>query len=280
MVYRKPDVVNLEVYALASGSSGNAMLVKSFGVNILIDAGLGIRKLSTILRGKGVLADSLTAILVTHEHIDHISGLGQLARRCGVPVIANRETLLACAEKDPLPFDMVELPVGESMEFSHLCVQSFPVPHDAVSPVGYVLTSGNTKIAYFTDAGSVNTEMREALRGANLAVVEANHDLEWLDRGPYTRDMKARVRSSTGHLSNDDCADLIADRLESDGPMTVWLAHLSRVNNSPSLARRSVEGRIQRSTKVPFSLDIALRDSPSASWTSGASARAVQLTLL
>src|SRR5579862_5071211 len=106
------QIAPVEVYALASGSSGNATLIKAGGVNILIDAGLGIRKLSSLLSGKGVMADGLSAIFVTHEHIDHISGLGPIARRCGVPVYANRVTLQACAERDDLPFDAVELALG------------------------------------------------------------------------------------------------------------------------------------------------------------------------
>jgi phosphoribosyl 1,2-cyclic phosphodiesterase len=157
-------------------------------------------------------------------------------------------------------------------------VRSFAVPHDAVDAVGYVLECGSLRIAYFTDAGSCTPVMREALQGATLAVVEANHDLDWLLRGPYTPEMKARVASATGHLSNHDCADLIAERLEEGGPMSVWLAHLSRVNNSAALARRTVRDRISRQTSVPFRLDVALRDQPSISWRSGA--HGVQLTLL
>jgi phosphoribosyl 1,2-cyclic phosphodiesterase len=174
---------------------------------------------------------------------------------------------------------MRELPLGDGINIGCLTIHSFPVPHDAVSPVGYVIRSGATKITYFTDAGSVNHEMKEALADANLAVVESNHDVEWLRRGPYTADMKARVSSSTGHLSNDDCADLVAERLEDGGPLTVWLAHLSSINNSPSLARRSVEARVRSHTKVPFSLDVALRDSPSAEWHSAKRAGIVQLEL-
>jgi phosphoribosyl 1,2-cyclic phosphodiesterase len=268
------------VYALASGSSGNATLVKAPGVNILIDAGLGIRKLSSLLHGKGVNSESLSAILVTHEHRDHITGLGALSRRCKAPVVANRSTLQACALQDPNPFETIELPVGEIAAFGSVTVESFPVPHDAVSPVGYIIRYAGAKVTYFTDAGSVNHEMTEALVGANLAVVESNHDVEWLRRGPYTPEMKERVRSSTGHLSNDDCADLIANRLESGGPLTVWLAHLSSVNNSPSLARRSVEARIKSNTRVDFSLAIALRDSPSVEWRAAANrAGGIQLNL-
>jgi phosphoribosyl 1,2-cyclic phosphodiesterase len=267
------------VYALASGSSGNATLVRAPGVNILIDAGIGVRKLASILHTKGVSADDLSAIFVTHEHRDHVAGLGAMARRCNAPVIANRSTLQACALLDPNPFEMIELPVGETTAIGCLNICSFPVPHDAVSPVGYVIQCNKVKITYFTDAGSVNKAMRAALAGANLAIVESNHDVEWLKRGPYTPDMKARVSGATGHLSNDDCADLVAERLDEGGSMAVWLAHLSSINNSPALARRSVESRVKAKTRVGFSLEVALRDSPSAEWRAAQGARAVQMAL-
>jgi phosphoribosyl 1,2-cyclic phosphodiesterase len=270
-----PDVT---VHALASGSSGNAMLIQAGGSSLLIDAGIGVRSLSAMLAKRGVSDGRLDAILLTHEHTDHSIGAGPMARRCGAPIVANRATLDAYAERDELGFDSAELATGGEMTIGAFVVRSFPVPHDAVEAVGYVLECGPTRIAYFTDAGSRTPAMAEALRRASLAVVEANHDLEWLLRGPYTREMKARVASPTGHLSNADCADLIAERLEEGGPLCVWLAHLSRVNNSAALARRSVGARIASATPVPFHLDVALRDQPSVSWRSGA--RAVQLSLL
>ena len=269
----------VEVFSLASGSSGNCTLIKSPGCNVLIDAGLGIRKLSSLLHGKGVAADELHVVLVTHEHIDHTSGLGAIARRCNAGVVANASTLHACALRDELSFETTELATGSELSIKDMVIRSFPVSHDAVEPVGYVVTVGSVSITYFTDTGYVSPEVYDSLRGANLAIVESNHDLEWLRRGPYTRETKARVESKTGHLSNIDCGDLVARRIEEGGPLTIWLAHLSRVNNSPSLAKRTVETQIKSRTNTPFVLDIALRDSPSASWSSRRGAGAVQLDL-
>jgi phosphoribosyl 1,2-cyclic phosphodiesterase len=268
----------VQMFALASGSSGNAMLVMCEGTSLLIDAGLGARTLAAALTKRGVPATGLNAILLTHEHVDHAQSAGAMSRRSGAPIIANRATLQAYAERDPLAFTTQELATGDEIAVGGFRIRSFAVPHDAAAPVGFVLEACGVKIAYFTDAGSVTTEMREALRGCNLAIVEANHDIDWLWRGPYTPEMKARVASPTGHLSNDDCADLLAERLDADGPLTIWLAHLSRVNNSPALAKRCVTARIQRQTTVPFLLETALRDHPSVSWRSGA--EAVQLALL
>ena len=266
------------MHSLASGSSGNAMLVQGGGTNLLIDAGIGVRSLAAMMAKRGVVDGKLDAVLLTHEHTDHSIGAGPIARRTGAPLVGNGATLGAYAERDPLGFGTIEMATGAEITVGAFAVRSFPVPHDAVEAVGYVLECGSTRIAYFTDAGCRTQAMRDALWGANLAVVEANHDLEWLRRGPYAPEMKARVASATGHLCNDDCADLIAERLEEGGPLSLWLAHLSRVNNSVSLARRSVRERIVQQTRVPFHLDIALRDQPSISWRSGA--RAVQLSLL
>ena len=254
------------------------MLVQAGATSVLIDAGLGVRALSAIIAKRGVVDGRLGAVLLTHEHTDHSIGAGPISRRTGAPLVGNRATLTEVAGRDSLGFSSKELATGGEITIGSIAIRSFPVPHDALEAVGYVLDCGRTRITYFTDAGCRTREIDEALRGASLAIVEANHDLAWLLRGPYTPDMKARVASATGHLCNDDCADLLADRLEADGQLCVWLAHLSRVNNSVSLARRTVRERILKRTAVPFHLDIALRDQPSISWRSGA--RAVQLSLL
>ncbi len=269
---------DIAVHALASGSSGNATLVKAGDTNLLIDAGLPLRKLSQAMARYGVGVNNLDAILLTHEHADHSSGAGPISRRTGAPIVANARTLDAYAFRDALPVATQLLRTGGTLGIGSLSVRSFAVSHDAVEAVGFVVETHDCRVAYFTDAGMPTEELRGAIRGAKLAVMEANHDIDWLLRGPYTPEMKARVAAPTGHLSNGDCADLLAERLDEGGPLCVWLAHLSRVNNSPSLARRTVTARVKERTDVPFSLEVALRDHPSVSWRSGA--RAVQLSLL
>ena len=266
----------IRAFALASGSSGNAMLFQSDRTSLLIDAGLPLRTLAAHLSRHGV--GDLDAILLTHEHHDHVVGAGALARRTQAPLIANAATLAAYAERDALPFARREMPTGATIEIGPFQVESFSVPHDAAETVGYTLKVGTQKVAYFTDAGTVTQAMRDALTDANLAIVEANHDVEWLRRGPYSEEMKARVASETGHLSNVDCAALLAERLQNGGPMGIWLAHLSRVNNSPALARRSVASQIRALTDTPFALEVALRDHPSLAWRTGA--QPIQLSLL
>ena len=268
----------LEVHSLASGSSGNSFLIKSGETSLLIDAGVGMRKLCGMLSLRGVSSETLSGVFMTHEHTDHSIGAGPLSRKSKAPLIANAATLQALAMRDELPFATREMPTGETVSFGSIGVRSFPVRHDAVETVGYVIESGNSRVALMTDSGEVTGEMREAIRGVDLAIIESNHDLDWLWRGPYTQQMKERVASPTGHLSNHDCADLLAETLETNGVMTIWLAHLSRVNNSVSLARKTVLSRIKAQTKVPFLLEVALRDEPSVSWRSGS--QSVQLALL
>ena len=278
MVKHIRKVISVEVHSLASGSSGNAMLVRAGDTNLLIDAGLPVRTLANALLNRGVAAADLHGILLTHEHSDHSCGAGGLARRNKTPLIANAATFQAYTERDALPFMAQELETGNTTAIGSIGIRSFAVSHDAAEPVGYVLEAGTTRIVYFTDTGCVTPVIREALRGVHLAIVEANHDLEWLRRGPYAPHMKERVASDTGHLSNSDCADVLAERLDEEGTCSIWLAHLSRVNNSTALARRTVQQRIMQHTRTPFSLEVALRDQVSLTWTPGN--QAVQLALL
>lgn len=259
----------LSVYSFASGSSGNAMLVRSAASAVLIDAGLGVRVLTACLARMGVAHGGLDGILITHEHWDHAANAAALARKFGAPLIANAPTIAAIAAREDLEFGMRELPTGGEIGVAGLTVRSFPVSHDAVDPVGFVIGAGAVRIAYATDCGMPTAELRQAIRGAKLVIIEANHDVDCLLRGPYSPAMKERVASATGHLSNVDCATVIAERLELDGPARFWLAHLSRVNNSPALARRSVAAAVAAATTVPFALEVALRDSPSVVWHEG-----------
>ena len=262
----------IRAFALASGSSGNATLVQANGTNLLIDAGLSARTLAGWLKRHGVESGNLHGILLTHEHQDHATGASVLARRMNAPVFASQGTLSALAERASSSFSSHVLPPNTELALGNMVARAFPIPHDATEPTGFVIQAGSHKIFYATDIGCVTEAVRDAMQGANLVILEANHDLDWLWRGSYTREMKARVSSSTGHLSNADCAEALAEKIERDGPCSVWLAHLSQANNAPSLARRTVQKQIQERTRVPFFLDIALRDSPSAVWKAGAQA--------
>jgi phosphoribosyl 1,2-cyclic phosphodiesterase len=246
--------------------------------SLLIDAGLSAQTVASRCKRLGVSPETLRGILLTHEHHDHSCGAGIIARRYGIPILANEGTLNACAERDTLTQPNHILPTGEAQTFGAFGVQSFPIPHNAAEPVGYTLTIGGCKIFYATDVGSVTPDLMSALSGANLIILEANHDLQWLLHGSYSPEMKARVASPIGHLSNAECGAALAKRLEEGTPCTIWLAHLSRMNNSPALAKRTVLACIGKSTATPYKLEVALRDQPSLTWRYGSQAH--QLNLL
>lgn len=266
----------LEVHALASGSSGNAVLVVCDGRGLLIDAGVGVRTLAPALFRRGIAAGRLEGVLLTHEHDDHLRGAAPISARLGAPIVANRATLQAAANRTDLGRTR-ELPCGDEAALGPFTVRSFRVSHDAAEPVGYVVEADGCRIAYATDVGCPSDDLRVALRGASLCILESNHDLEWLRRGPYPPHMKARVASDTGHLSNGDASELIVERLEDGGPTTFWLAHLSAVNNSPALAKRFHAAQIAARTRTACLLEVALRDRPSVSWQPGR--QAMQLSL-
>lgn len=259
----------IRVHSLASGSSGNAMLVQSGETNLLIDAGLSLRTLALHLAKRGVAVGNLSGVLLTHEHHDHVLSASAVARRYNAPLIANAATLEACAARMGIECPTKELPTGSEWQFGGLNVRSFSTSHDAAEPVGYILQTPSSKIIYCTDNGCRTPQLTDALRGASLAIIEANYETDWLWRGSYTPEMKARVASDTGHLSNQDCAALLAERLDNGDPLCVWLAHLSRNNNSPSLAKRMVGNFLKNAVQTPFTLEIALRDHPSLAWRSG-----------
>jgi phosphoribosyl 1,2-cyclic phosphodiesterase len=260
--------MRVEVHSLASGSSGNAVLVRADEQYLLLDAGVGPKTLMPALQRRNVTEGCLAGILLTHEHDDHLKGAQAVSRRLGAPIVANWATLAAASQRVELP-KVQELKTGCETELGPFRVRSFRVSHDAAEPCGYVVEAGGTRIAYATDIGCLCDGLREAMRGASLCIVESNHDLEWLRRGPYPIHMKQRVESDRGHLSNADAVHAISARLDEDGPCTFWLAHLSNVNNSPALARRFAETEIKARTRTPFKLEIALRDRPSVTWRPG-----------
>lgn len=227
---------------LYSGSTGNAAYLETPGARILIDAGRCARTLCASLRSIGVDVDTLDAIFITHEHMDHVASLEVLAKKHPIPVhmlyeSARRyesnppEALCRCfALKKNAPFTVT---VGD------VTVTAFPTPHDSRASVGYrfTVTDGeeNLSIGYATDIGHVSTEVREGLMGCETVVLESNHDVDMLMDGPYPYDLKLRIRGKRGHLSNRECADLCA-HLAEGGTTRFLLAHLSEENNHPDVA--------------------------------------------
>jgi phosphoribosyl 1,2-cyclic phosphodiesterase len=241
----------VRVVSLGSGSSGNALLVQAGQTAVLVDAGFPSRILSGRLRRAGIGPGALSAILLTHEHGDHACGARELAHSWGIPLLSDPRTIDAAVAQRPRttgavypPPERLELPVGRSTRLGDLGIRSFPISHDAVAPCGFVLSTGAWCVAVVTDCGMVSEAMIEALRPAHLLVIEANHDKQRLLDGPYPWHLKQRILSPMGHLSNEQTSEALV-RILDDGPRWVWLAHLSRTNNRPDLARVQVRERLR-----------------------------------
>lgn len=236
----------LTLTTLASGSSGNCLLVDDGETRLLVDAGISCRRICKALRELGVEPGALSGILITHEHSDHISGLTTLTKQFRLPVYASQGTArqlcyrIAFLEEVIRPFS-----AGASLALGSLEARSFPTSHDAADSVGYTFTDGTYKLAVATDLGVVTDVVYEQIRGAHLALVEANHDVEWLLSGPYPYYLKQRILGEKGHLSNEAGAQLACSAVAS-GAHTVILAHLSKENNTPQRAFDTVHAALTR----------------------------------
>ena len=258
------------VHALASGSSGNSTLVIAGGTSFLIDAGIGVRALASSLAPYGLVPSDLSGIVITHEHSDHALSAYALSKRHGVPLIANEKTLRAIYKRQAETSHVI-LPVGDRWTIGDCAVETFSTPHDAADPVGINVhyKPGGDKVSYLTDLGHINDTIRRAIRGANLLVLEANHDVYRLKAGDYPGYLKARILGDRGHLSNEAAVGLLCEHALSHGPHTVWLAHLSKENNTPKLALGYAKATVALETGCPLIFDVAKRDKPSAVWSPG-----------
>ncbi|MEN6371786.1 MAG: MBL fold metallo-hydrolase [Armatimonadota bacterium] len=265
----------LTVHSLASGSSGNSMLIKGGNTSILIDAGIGIRKLTAALDSAGVEPAGLSATFVTHEHSDHIGAAVRIAKRYGVPIIANSPTLEGIAGINDVPHKTLEL--GEDMSIKSLNIRPFPVSHDARCPVGYSISCEGNTVCFATDTGRVTPRIRAEAFLADLLILESNHDVELLMSGPYPRYLKKRVMGDWGHLSNETASNLLLEIAETGKSVAVWLAHLSDTNNSPKLALSTAKATLSSCLKSTMTVEVALRDVPSLTW--GTERRIFQLSL-
>jgi len=223
----------LKISLLASGSKGNAVYVESGETRLLIDGGLSAVELLKRLSLIGVEGTSLDAILISHDHADHIKGAGTLARKLKIPLLVSYPTRQAC-ESLLKKTESIEFESGYSFTFRDLMIDPFPITHDAIDPVGFNIESREGNIGFVTDLGIVTRLVVDKLKKCRLLVLEANHDEEMLMNGPYPWHLKQRIKSKHGHISNTESMHLLEDLLH-DGLEGVLLAHLSEVNNSPDL---------------------------------------------
>lgn len=231
---------------LASGSTGNSIYIENDSGAYLVDAGLTAKRIEAQLAKIGRSMKNVNAIFVTHEHSDHIKGVGVLARKHGVPIYANQKTWGAM---DGLVGDIsLEQRFQFDMEtvhsFGSISIESFAVSHDSVDPMFYVFHEDDRKLAIITDTGYVSDRMKGIIKSADSFVFESNHDVGMLQMGRYPWSVKRRILSDVGHVSNEDAAIAMNDVIEQKETQ-IYLSHLSRDNNMKDLARMSVEQTLQ-----------------------------------
>lgn len=251
----EPDY-NLAVCILASGSKGNATFVTSGSTSILVDAGLAGVEIERRLKSRGLCPEDLDAILVSHEHTDHIQGVGVLSRRYNLPIYINRKTQRAAASQLGNLYGFRNFECGSTFMINDLAVHPFSISHDAEDPAGFTVYQNGTKIGIVTDLGIATTMVKEHLKGCSLLILEANHDETMLVNGPYPWYLKQRIKSRTGHLSNEASKHILSE-VQHDRLEHVTLAHLSEINNTPQKALSEVG---QAMNHCNAQIDVAAQD--------------------
>ncbi len=249
---------------LGSGSKGNATFIEAGEVRLLIDAGFSGVEIERRLAAIKVEASSLSAILVSHEHSDHIRGVQLLSRRYRLPVLISQATLAAAGRELARLDRRLPLEAGRLLDFRGVTIHPFAVSHDVVDPLGFVIGFGGTYLGYCTDTGITSRLMHHRLSGCHGLVLECNHDPEMLKSGGYPPPLQQRIRSKEGHLANSEAARFLIDLIH-DGLEHVVLAHISETNNTHDLALATVSEHLRQhscATGQPcrFELSLAHQD--------------------
>lgn len=257
--------MNLTVRSLGSGSSGNSLLVESGQTLVLIDCGIGSRSLAAGLRKVGRVPAHLSAVFFTHEHGDHVRAMPALVK-AKVPLVATAGTARAAR----MPALRTEtMSAGATMRIGELSITAIQVSHDALEPCGYHIASSTGAVTVLTDLGNPDPALADFLAASDLIVLEANHDLRLLEIGPYPEVLKRRIMSPTGHLSNEDCATLVARSITKETMPDLWLAHLSETNNRPELALGTAHQMLSRHGLPTFSITALTRYGQDHVWRYG-----------
>ncbi|MEF9938733.1 MAG: MBL fold metallo-hydrolase [Clostridium sp.] len=258
----------MRMVSIASGSSGNCIYIGSDNTHILIDAGISNKRIQLGLNELGIEGNELNGILITHEHSDHIKGLGVLARKYGVPIYSTKETLEEIRNIKSLgdyPSELLH-PICHDVDFmvGDLTVMPFMVDHDAANPIAYRVQHGKKSVAVATDMGHYSQYIIDHLQGLDAILLEANHDVRMLEAGAYPYYLKKRILSDHGHLSNENAGRLLSCILH-DNLKHIFLGHLSKENNYEELAYETVRLEITDSDTPyrasDFQITVAKRES-------------------
>jgi len=242
--------MKMEIGLLGSGSGGNSLLVRSEESTLLIDAGLSGKEIATRLNLLGISPSELLGIVLTHEHSDHIRGVGPLARRFGLPVWTNQPTLEAGKDAMGTLPRWVPIEIGVPFEIGDVCLDPFSLPHDAADPFGLTIKSQQGyRVGLATDMGYATQLVRSRLKGLQGLVLEFNHDLSMLLDGPYPWAIKQRIKGKLGHLSNGDAANLLGE-IASDDLEWVICAHMSRENNEEEIIVQEARDALNRKSSL------------------------------
>ncbi len=237
----------MRLCSIASGSSGNCIYAGSDATHILVDVGISGKRVEMGLAKLGIAGSELDGILITHEHADHVSGLGVIARKYGVPIYATRGTINALRRMNgtgKLEDDLFhEIHEDEKFTIKDLVIAPMQISHDAAQPVAYRIAYGDKRVGICTDLGCYNDYTAECLKGMDALLIEANHDVNMLQVGPYPYYLKQRILGDRGHLSNENSGRLLS-RILHDKLQTILLGHLSKENNLPELAYEAVRMEI------------------------------------
>ncbi|MBP1593161.1 MAG: metallo-beta-lactamase [Bacteroidetes bacterium] len=261
--------MKIKFISLASGSSGNCYYLGTDKHGILIDAGIGIRTIKKELKEINVSLSNVCAVFITHDHADHIKAVGHLGEKYNIPVYSTREIHEGINKSycmtEKLSTSVHYINKGEPMNMEEFKISAFEVPHDGTDNVGYCVEIGDKIFSFLTDLGHITETAAHYICKANYLILEANYDLEMLRMGPYPKYLKERIAGPNGHMSNTDTADFLADNIN-EHLKYIWLCHLSKDNNHPELAYKTVEWKL-KSKGVIVGKDVQLialkRSSPS-----------------
>lgn len=260
----------MKFISFGSGSSGNCYYLYTPTDGLIIDVGVGLRALKKAFREYGLSLSSVHHILVTHDHADHIKSVGSLSTEFHLPVYTTKAIHDGifrnyCVTRKIEPDAVRYIQAGQTVRIGEFSVTPFLVPHDSAECVGYSITCDGVTFCIITDVGEITPDISQHIASANYLVIEANHDEEMLQGGPYPQFLKERIMSSHGHLSNRHCAEALANNM-TEQLRHVWLCHLSEENNHPELARKTIE-TVLRSYGIiagtDFLLDVLKRQTPS-----------------
>lgn len=236
--------MKIQFLSLASGSSGNCYYLGTDTYGILIDAGIGVRTIKKIMKEFGLVFEQIQAVFVTHDHADHIKAVGTLGEKYGIPIYATPETHKGINKSycmtEKLSSSIRYIYKDTPLTLKDFTITAFEVPHDGTDNVGYCIEIDGKVFSFLTDMGYITSKASEYICKANHLIIEANYDNEMLRMGPYPKYLKERISGEYGHMCNKDTAEFIAENI-SEHLKHIWLCHLSKDNNHPELAYKTVE---------------------------------------